>query len=162
MDTWTFSTEFEVPEDVAKRSSIDLVLDGVDTFATVYLNDKQVAALENFHRWAGRGPRALAPDALPSAVFAALLFAVHPTPIRAVLAPSQRAPPRPPPPRLAIPPPLQTSTPYQNTTRKYLIPVKSQLKPGTNTLKIVLAPAIKVAIERKANHPYWIPTVTVS
>ncbi|GBF90838.1 beta-mannosidase [Raphidocelis subcapitata] len=93
MDTWTFATEFTVSEEVAKRSSVDLVLDGVDTFATVYLNDKQIASLENFHR-------------------------------------------------------------------KYLLPVKSQLKPGVNTLKIVLAPAIKVAIDRKANHPYWIPTVT--
>jgi hypothetical protein len=46
--------------------------------------------------------------------------------------------------------------------RKYLIPVKPFLKKkGLNTLRITLHPSIPIAIDRKMNHPYWIPTVTV-
>jgi len=83
------------PEELLARSSVDLVLNGVDTFATVFLNDQLVANLENFHR-------------------------------------------------------------------RYLLPVKPQLRKGYNNLTITLHPAISVAINRKMGHPYWIPTVTVS
>jgi hypothetical protein len=34
-------------------------------------------------------------------------------------------------------------------------------KKGLNTLRITLHPSIPIAIDRKMNHPYWIPTVTV-
>jgi beta-mannosidase len=57
LDTWTFETAFPVDEDVARRTNVDLVLDGVDTFATLYVNDELVANLENFHRWAREGLR---------------------------------------------------------------------------------------------------------
>jgi hypothetical protein len=53
LDTWTFETAFTVDEDVARRANVDLVLDGVDTFATITVNDEPVANLENFHRWGG-------------------------------------------------------------------------------------------------------------
>lgn len=45
--------------------------------------------------------------------------------------------------------------------RRYLLPVKAWLKRSGNKLRITLHPAIKIAIDRKRNHPYWIPTVTV-
>lgn len=53
MDTWTFVTMFTPPAELLKRTSIDLALDGIDTFATIYLNNQLIGSLENFHRWAG-------------------------------------------------------------------------------------------------------------
>lgn len=49
-DTWTFEAEFDAAPDILERSNVDLVLNGVDTFASVELNGQQVASLENFHR----------------------------------------------------------------------------------------------------------------
>lgn len=50
LDTWTFSAEFTPSDRVLAKSNVDLVLHGVDTFATVTLNGKPLAELENFHR----------------------------------------------------------------------------------------------------------------
>ena len=47
-------------------------------------------------------------------------------------------------------------------SRRYNLPVKQLLQGGANTLRITIHPAIPIAIDRKKNHPYWIPTVTVS
>ncbi|KAI8473554.1 MAG: hypothetical protein J3K34DRAFT_499330 [Monoraphidium minutum] len=93
MDTWHFAAAFTAPPDLLGRGAVDLVLDGVDTFATVTLNGHLVASLENFHR-------------------------------------------------------------------RYTLPVKRLLQSGANTLAITLHPAIPITVDRKKNHPYWIPTVT--
>lgn len=50
LDTWTFESAFTPSYELLNRSSVDLVLNGVDTFATVKLNGHTVANLENFHR----------------------------------------------------------------------------------------------------------------
>ena len=50
LDTWTFASTFTPSAAVMAKSNVELVLNGVDTFATVTLNGAVVAELENFHR----------------------------------------------------------------------------------------------------------------
>jgi beta-mannosidase len=44
---WMFRKSFEVSQDILDRDRIDLVFDGLDTVATVWLNEKQIAKTNN-------------------------------------------------------------------------------------------------------------------
>ncbi len=49
---WTFSREFDVPEDFLAHASIILSLEDCDTFATVFVNDVEVGETrDRFMRW---------------------------------------------------------------------------------------------------------------
>jgi len=51
---WEYATEIDVPAELLGTSEVDLVCDGLDTVATVTLNDHQVGKTENMfhdHRW---------------------------------------------------------------------------------------------------------------
>ncbi len=49
---WEYQTSFDVDAATLAHEHVDLVFDGLDTFADVYLNDKQVLAADNmFRRW---------------------------------------------------------------------------------------------------------------
>ena len=50
LETWTFQAEFNVTQEILGRKQIDLVLEGVDTVAKVYVNDELVGSLNNAHR----------------------------------------------------------------------------------------------------------------
>lgn len=47
LENWTYSTEFNVSPDVLKKSAVNLVLHGVDTIATVYINGHLVGITQN-------------------------------------------------------------------------------------------------------------------
>ncbi|KAJ9591466.1 hypothetical protein L9F63_002072 [Diploptera punctata] len=52
-ENWTYSRTFEVPESLLKKQQIFLVFYGVDTIASVYLNDQHIGDCENmFVRYA--------------------------------------------------------------------------------------------------------------
>ncbi|KAB0804244.1 hypothetical protein PPYR_01214 [Photinus pyralis] len=44
---WNYSTKFSVPEDMMSYKTIKLVLEGVDTFSTIYLNDYKLGSTNN-------------------------------------------------------------------------------------------------------------------
>ena len=49
---WEYSTTFQVDAATLKRDHVDLVFDGLDTFADVYLNDTAILHADNmFRRW---------------------------------------------------------------------------------------------------------------
>ena len=50
LDTWNFSRAFDAPPELLAHTSVDLVATGVDTVATVVVNGKAVAAVDNAHR----------------------------------------------------------------------------------------------------------------
>lgn len=54
-DTWTYQAEFNVSQEMLGRRRVDLVLDGVDTVAEVYINEKLVGNLNNAHRYSLMG-----------------------------------------------------------------------------------------------------------
>ena len=49
-DTWTYASTFDAPAALLAEGAVDLVLSGVDTYATVTLNGHEVGELGNFHR----------------------------------------------------------------------------------------------------------------
>ncbi len=52
LEVWTFTRSFDVPEKMlyGNMASRELVLEGVDTVASVTLNGKHIADLQNAHR----------------------------------------------------------------------------------------------------------------
>ena len=46
---WEYSTEFEVSEDALNEERVDLVCEGLDTIATIYVNDVEVGRSDNMH-----------------------------------------------------------------------------------------------------------------
>lgn len=49
---WEYSTTFKVTPVLLKKKNINLVFDGLDTFATVYLNDQEILVANNmFRQW---------------------------------------------------------------------------------------------------------------
>ena len=52
LEVWTFTRSFDIPKEMRASSmaSRELVLEGVDTVASVTLNGKHLADLQNAHR----------------------------------------------------------------------------------------------------------------
>ena len=51
---WEYSTQFDVTEEAMREERVDLVCEGLDTIATVWVNDVEVGKSENMHverRW---------------------------------------------------------------------------------------------------------------
>jgi beta-mannosidase len=52
MSDWDYQTSFDVDAATLTHEHVELVFDGLDTFADVYLNDKQILTADNmFRRW---------------------------------------------------------------------------------------------------------------
>jgi len=52
LEDWEYQTEFDVSAATLGREHVDLVFSGLDTYADVFLNDKQILAADNmFRRW---------------------------------------------------------------------------------------------------------------
>ena len=49
-EDWTFSRSFEVDGEILCLSSVELVCEGIDTIATVFINETAVGKTENMHR----------------------------------------------------------------------------------------------------------------
>ncbi|MEE4310990.1 MAG: glycoside hydrolase family 2 protein [candidate division KSB1 bacterium] len=47
---WEYSLEFDPDADIFERKNIELIFDGIDTYATVLLNDEQVIQADNMFR----------------------------------------------------------------------------------------------------------------
>lgn len=52
MDTWTYQTHFLTPDsfDVSKSNQITLLIDEIDTYATIHVNNKTVGKVANAFR----------------------------------------------------------------------------------------------------------------
>ncbi|RLD87646.1 MAG: glycoside hydrolase family 2 protein [Bacteroidetes bacterium] len=49
---WTFDTEFSLADSILHKENIEMVFDGLDTYASVFLNDSLVFQTDNmFRRW---------------------------------------------------------------------------------------------------------------
>ncbi len=52
LSDWQYRTNFNVDAATLRRAHVELVFDGLDTFADVYLNDRKVISADNmFRRW---------------------------------------------------------------------------------------------------------------
>ena len=61
-EDWIYETHFRADADLLARERIELVFEGLDTYADVYLNDKKVLAADNmFRRWRTEVKRLLRP-----------------------------------------------------------------------------------------------------
>ncbi len=49
-EPWTYQVKFDAPEDVLGTDHVDLLLHGVDTFASIELNGETVGQVDNYHR----------------------------------------------------------------------------------------------------------------
>jgi beta-mannosidase len=59
---WEYQTTFDLDAGALRHEHVDLVLDGLDTFADVYLNDREVLHADNmFRRWRVRTKAMLKP-----------------------------------------------------------------------------------------------------
>src|SRR6267378_7834699 len=47
---WEYQTTFNVPPDILARDNIDLVFEGLDTYANVFLNDEPLISTDNMFR----------------------------------------------------------------------------------------------------------------
>lgn len=46
-DNWTYTTAFAIDHQIARSQSVKLVLDGIDTISTIFLNDHEIGTTEN-------------------------------------------------------------------------------------------------------------------
>ncbi len=61
-EDWIYETHFRADADLLARERIELVFEGLDTYADVYLNDEKVLAADNmFRRWRTEVKRLLRP-----------------------------------------------------------------------------------------------------
>ena len=61
-EDWIYETHFEADAGLLARERIELVFEGLDTYADVYLNDEKVLAADNmFRRWRTEVKRLLRP-----------------------------------------------------------------------------------------------------
>lgn len=61
-EDWIYETHFEADAGLLAASRIELVFEGLDTYADVYLNDEKVLAADNmFRRWRTEVKRLLRP-----------------------------------------------------------------------------------------------------
>jgi beta-mannosidase len=61
---WEYQASFDVDAATLAHEHVELVFDGLDTFADVYLNDKQILTADNmFRRWRADAKSALKPGA---------------------------------------------------------------------------------------------------
>lgn len=47
---WEYRTHFTVSKEVLEKDIVEMVFNGLDTYATIFINDYQVLSTENFHR----------------------------------------------------------------------------------------------------------------
>lgn len=50
LDTWTYSTSFNIVDSIFSQKSIFLVCEGLDTIATITINGKQITTTDNQFR----------------------------------------------------------------------------------------------------------------
>ena len=46
-----YRTHFTVSKEVLEKDIVEMVFNGLDTYATIFINDYQVLSTENFHRF---------------------------------------------------------------------------------------------------------------
>ena len=49
-NNWEYKTEFIIPYKLFKKDNIDIVFEGIDTYADIYLNDELILKTDNFFR----------------------------------------------------------------------------------------------------------------
>jgi beta-mannosidase len=47
---WEYESKFIIPDELFKKDNIELVFEGIDTYADIYLNDKLILKTDNFFR----------------------------------------------------------------------------------------------------------------
>ncbi len=73
---WEYECRFDVPSEILQRENIDLVFDGLDTYASVFLNDTLIIEADNMFRpWRAACKGLLKKEANPSAVHGCVVLA---------------------------------------------------------------------------------------